>query len=144
MIVNEICEAGSGMKSTAGVSTSIVTALLQLLDVESAARFTCPALRVPFDMSRVSWILTANDLDRIPPHLLSRVRRVYAPMPSASDVADIVRRRLDGLEPELVEQAAGLVRDKWKKKSGAGSMTLRQVEALCERVRRAASGPVLH
>lgn len=144
MIINEICEAGGGMTSTKGFSTSIVTALLQLLDVESAARFTCPALRVPFDMSRVSWVLTANDLDRVPAHLLSRVRRVYAPMPSADDVADIVRRRLGDLDPDLADHAAGLVKDKWKKKSGAGSMTLRQVEALCERVRRAAEGPVLH
>lgn len=142
MIVNEICQAGGGMLSNGGQRTSIVTGLLQLLEVESAARFSCPALRVPFDLSRVSWILTANDIDRIPDTLLSRVRRVYAPMPSAEDVGAIVRRRLEGLDPELVEHAAGLVVDKWKKKRG--QMTLRQVEALCERVRRAAEGPRLH
>lgn len=143
LIVNEICQAGGGMLSTGGQRTSIVTALLQLLDVESAARFSCPALRVPFDLSRVSWILTANEIDRITDTLLSRVRRVYAPMPGPEDVGAIVRRRLEGLDPELVDHAAGLVSDKWKGKVG-GAMTLRQVETLCERIRRAAEGPRLH
>lgn len=143
-VVNELCEAGEGVMSTSGTRTSIVTALLQLLDLESAARFTCPALRIPFDLSRASWVLTANDIDKVPAHLLSRVRRVYAPMPDAEDVAEIVRKRLVDLEPDLANHAAEVVSRQWSRKSRSGSMTLRQVEALCSRVRRAAEAPQLH
>lgn len=143
-VVNELCEAGEGVMSTSGTRTSIVTALLQMLDLESAAKFTCPALRVPFDLSRASWVLTANDIDKVPAHLLSRVRRVYAPTPDAEDVAAIVRKRLVDLDPDLANHAAEVLADKWRKKSRSGSMTLRQVEALCSRVRRAAEAPQLH
>lgn len=73
MIVDEVDKAGE-MRSESGRSTSLTTALLPLLDTGTAQRFECPFHRLPFDMSRVVWIMTANDADRIPTPLRDRAR----------------------------------------------------------------------
>jgi hypothetical protein len=140
ILVNEICRAGSGMTSGKGARTSLSDALLALLDRGSSRRWRCPALRIDFDLSRVIWILTANRLDTIDPALLSRVRCVQVPKPTATHVAQIVRRRLADIDEELAGRAAGMIAANWENKS----LTLRHVEAECERVRRALTGPRLH
>jgi hypothetical protein len=140
VIVNELCRAGSGMTSAKGGNTSLSDALLALLDRGSCRRWRCPALRVDFDLSRVTWILTSNRIDTIDPALLSRVRTVQVPKPTAMQVAQIVRRKLVDLDDEIADQAADMIADAWTAKS----LTLRQVDAMCQRVRRSMTGPRLH
>jgi ATP-dependent Lon protease len=140
VIVNELCRAGSGMTSTKGGNTSLSDALLALLDRGSCRSWRCPALRVDFDLSRVSWILTANRIDMIDPALLSRVRLVHVPKPTAAHVAAIVRRKLGDLDEDLACHAAEMIAGAW----AAKSLSLRQVDAMCERVRRSLTGPRLH
>lgn len=140
IVLNEVDRIGGSLRSTSGMRTSLSDALLPLLDVASASRWTCPALRLPFDMSRVLWVLTSNGLDGIDPALLSRVRVFHVPRPSAEHVRSIVLTKLRDLDPELAEQSAEVIATAWSKRS----MTLRQVDAMCERVRRAATGPMLH
>jgi hypothetical protein len=140
VIVNEICRAGSGMNSSKGSRTSLSDALLALLDRGSCRRWRCPALRVDFDLSRVTWVLTSNRLDTIDAALLSRVRAVHVPKPTAAHVAAIVRRKLGDLDDEIADQAAEMVAEAWSMKT----LTLRQVDAMCERVRRSLTGPRLH
>lgn len=140
VVVNEICRAGSGMTSSQGSRTSLSDALLALLDRGSCQRWRCPALRLDFDLSRVTWILTANRSDTIDPALLSRVRTVQVPKPTPAQVAQIVRHKLGDLDDDLVDQATDRIAEAW-----AGRvMTLRQVDAMCTRVRRALTGPRLH
>ncbi len=140
MLLNEIDRIGGAARSTSGMRTSLSDALLPLLDGASASRWTCPALRLPFDMSRVLWVLTSNGLDGVDEALLSRVRVFRVPRPSAEHVRSIVLNRLMDLDPELAEQSAEVIAKAWSKRS----FTLRQVDAMCERVRRAATGPMLH
>lgn len=140
IIVNEICRAGSGMSSSKGSRTSLSDALLALLDRGSCHRWRCPALRVDFDLSRVTWLLTSNRLDTIDAALLSRVRVVNVPKPTAMQVAQIVRRKLADLDDEMAVHAADMIAEAW----AGRSMTLRQVDAMCERVRRSLTGPRLH
>jgi hypothetical protein len=140
VIVNEICRAGSGMTSAKGGHTSLSDALLALLDRGSCRRWRCPALRVDFDLSRVTWVLTSNRTDTVDPALLSRVRTVEVPKPTATHVAQIVRRKLIDLDEDLAGHAADVIAEAW----AAKSMTLRQVDAMCERVRRSLTGPRLH
>lgn len=140
IIVNEICRAGAGLSSSAGSRTSLSDALLALLDRGSCRRWRCPALRVDFDMSRVTWILTSNRLDTIDPALLSRVRTAQVPKPTASHVASMVQRKLADLDEDIAGQAADMIAEAW----AGRSMTLRQVDAMCERVRRSLTGPRLH
>lgn len=140
VIVNELCRAGSGMTSSKGSRTSLSDALLALLDRGSCRRWRCPALRVDFDLSRVTWVLTSNRIDTIDAALLSRVRAVQVPKPTATHVASIVRRKLDDLDDDIAGQAADMIAEAW----AAQSLTLRQVDAMCTRVRRAVTGPRLH
>lgn len=140
IIVNEICRAGSGMSSSKGSRTSLSDALLALLDRGSCRRWRCPALRLDFDLSRVTWVLTSNRIDMVDPALLSRVRTVQVPKPTATHVAQIVRRKLIDLDEDLAGHAADVIAEAW----AAKSLTLRQVDAMCERVRRSLTGPRLH
>lgn len=140
IIVNEICRAGAGLSSSAGSRTSLSDALLALLDRGSCRRWRCPALRVDFNLSRVTWILTSNRLDTIDPALLSRVRTVQVPKPTAAHVASIVRRKLVDLNEDIAGQAADMIAEVWVGRS----ITLRQVDAMCDRVRRSLTGPRLH
>jgi hypothetical protein len=106
VIVDEICKAAE-MRDTRGMSTSIVNALLPLLEPATAARWECPYFRLPFDMRRVNWLLTSNDLDRVPAVLKSRCRVIALPRMTLKDLegftrAEIARRGLDEAVIDLV------------------------------------------
>jgi len=51
----------------------VTPVLLDLLEAETARTFQDTFLRMPFDASRIICVLTANDVDGVPPALLSRV-----------------------------------------------------------------------
>ena len=73
MVVDEVDKAGTAY-STSGASTSLTTSLLQLLESSSARHFECPFYRIPFNLSRVCWIMTANEPADIPAPLRDRAR----------------------------------------------------------------------
>ncbi|SFL49120.1 ATPase family associated with various cellular activities (AAA) [Loktanella salsilacus] len=81
IIVDEICKSVS-MTSEKGRRMSLEDALLSLLEPATAAAWDCPFYRVSFDMSHISWILTANTTDGIPAPLLSRCRVINLPPPT--------------------------------------------------------------
>jgi len=58
-------------------------ALYQLLESETAKRFCDQScLQVKLDASRISWVVTANDLSAIPVPILSRLSIFHVPTPS--------------------------------------------------------------
>ena len=65
--------------------------LLTLLEPENASKAMDEYLLVPFDLSRIIWILTANDLEHIPAPILDRTLVLHIEPPEGERFADLVR-----------------------------------------------------
>ena len=84
------------------------SALLEVLDPEQNATFTDHYMNVPYDLSNVMFICTANSLDTIPEPLLNRMEVIQFPGYSPSDKFQIARKHL---LPRAME-AMGISEDK--------------------------------
>lgn len=90
----------------------VTPVLLDLLEAETARTFQDGFLRMPFDASRIICVLTANDLDAVPPALLSRVEVFNIRAPDLEQrlqiiLAEVQRlRRATGRRIELDIHAA--------------------------------------
>lgn len=71
VVVDEICKAQSGT-SDSGAHHAFSDSLLSFLEPATAAAWECPYFRTKFDMSHISWVLTANDISRVPEPLVNR------------------------------------------------------------------------
>ena len=128
IILNEIDKVGRGATSGSGTRTSMLDALLPLLERGTAKQFRCPASGLDHDLSRVNWILTANQVDHIDPVLRSRLEPIQVPALSRCDLdlyidlaipaedRDVVRHILEGLAP-------------------SAQLTLRHISRLADRLR---------
>jgi len=92
-------------------------ALLEVLDPEQNATFRDNYLAVPFDLSRVMFIGTANVLDQIPGPLRDRMEVIELPGYTEDEKVEIakrylIKRRLDatGLTPEQAEITEDAIR----------------------------------
>jgi ATP-dependent Lon protease len=109
MMLDEIDKLGSGVQGDPRA------ALLEVLDPEQNGTFRDNYLGVPFDLSRVVFIATANMLDTIPGPLRDRMEIISLSGYTASEKFEIARRYLlprqleaNGLKPEqaTVSEAA--------------------------------------
>lgn len=62
-----------------------------LLEIHSAQRFRDEALGFTLDASRVIWIATANEVEKLPPAILSRMRHFEIRKPTSEEMKGIVR-----------------------------------------------------
>jgi len=112
MMLDEIDKLGAGIHGDPG------SALLEVLDPEQNNTFRDNYLAVPFDLSRVVFITTANMLDTIPGPLRDRMEIISLTGYTAEEKLQIARRYLvrrqleaNGLQPDQIEIADDALRD---------------------------------
>jgi len=112
MMLDEIDKLGAGIQGDPGA------ALLEVLDPEQNNTFRDNYLAVPFDLSRVAFITTANMLDTIPSPLRDRMEIISLAGYTAHEKLEIahrylVRRQMEanGLKPGQAELADEAIRD---------------------------------
>ena len=112
MMLDEIDKLGAGIHGDPGA------ALLEVLDPEQNNTFRDNYLGVPFDLSRVVFITTANMLDTVPGPLRDRMEIISLSGYTADEKLEIAHRYLlrrqleaNGLKPGQVELGDDVLRD---------------------------------
>ena len=136
MMLDEVDKLGAGFHGDPS------SALLEVLDPAQNNTFRDNYLGVPYDLSRVIFITTANVLDTIPGPLRDRMEIIQLPGYTQEEKLEIARRYLvarqlkeNGLKPEqfeIVDPAlTAIIRD-YTREAGVRSLE-RQVGAVCRR-----------
>ena len=136
MMLDEIDKLGAGFHGDPS------SALLEVLDPAQNNTFRDNYLAVPYDLSRVLFITTANVLDTIPGPLRDRMELIPLPGYTQEEKLEIARRYLvarqlkeNGLKPGQFEMAdaalTAIIRD-YTREAGVRSLE-RQIGAVCRR-----------
>jgi len=120
-------------------------ALLEVLDHQQNAHFTDHYLDVPFDLSKVMFVATANNIEAIPAPLLDRLEVLYLSGYMLEEKAEIARRHLipraireAGLEeqpPTFTSPAIEKIINEHTREAGLRGLQ-RQVAAICRKSAR--------
>lgn len=121
------------------------SALLEVLDPEQNNTFTDHFLEVPFDLSKVMFITTANSIDTIPRPLLDRMEVVEVPGYTEEEKVRIAQKYLvpkkvkeHGLKKENIKISEKALRDLinyYTRESGVRNLE-REIANLCRKVAR--------
>src|SRR5579875_3777184 len=112
MMLDEIDKVGAGVQGDPSA------ALLEVLDPEQNSTFRDNYLGVPFDLSRIVFIATANVLDTIPGPLRDRMEIISLAGYTEEEKLEIARRYLvrrqleaNGLKPEQAEITEAAIKE---------------------------------
>ncbi|XP_056008966.1 lon protease homolog 2, peroxisomal-like [Ostrea edulis] len=118
-------------------------ALLEVLDPEQNNTFTDHYLNVPFDLSQVLFIATANNMSTIPPALLDRMEIIQIPGYTQEEKVTIAMQHLlpkqikeNGLTLEQIqipEETVKLIAAKYTREAGVRTLE-RRIGGVCRAV----------
>ncbi len=121
------------------------SAMLEVLDPEQHSSFRDHYLDLPFDLSRVLFICTANQAETIPPPLLDRMDTIQLSGYTEEEKLGIARRYLAPKQIEahglaakqitLTDEAIRLVISAYTREAGVRNLE-RQLAALCRKAAR--------
>jgi ATP-dependent Lon protease len=144
MMLDEIDKLGAGIQGDPGA------ALLEVLDPEQNNTFRDNYLGVPFDLSRVVFITTANMLDTIPGPLRDRMEIITLAGYTADEKMEIAHRYLvrrqteaNGLKPgqaEIDDEALREIIQNYTREAGVRSLERQIGQALRNAAVRIAEG----
>ncbi|RWR13810.1 AAA family ATPase [Paenirhodobacter populi] len=131
IVIIDECEKISRDQARAGNAHH---ALLSLMERLSAKRWRCPFTEMELDLSRVSWILTANDVELVAAPLRDRCRVIHAKAPSEKDIQSFIAARMSGQDERVIQAAS----------EACSGMSLRRVSRMIDAVIAAGGKPMLH
>ena len=137
ILLDEIDKLGRDVRGDPG------SALLEVLDPEQNGTFTDHYLNVPFDLSKVLFIATANDVSTIPAPLLDRMELIEVPGYSMHEKVQIAMRHLiakqmerHGITEEHIqfsEEAVKQILEGYTREAGVRQLD-REIAACCRYV----------
>ncbi|MEI9988669.1 MAG: endopeptidase La [Rhizomicrobium sp.] len=149
MMLDEIDKLGAGIQGDPSA------ALLEVLDPEQNGTFRDNYLAVPFDLSRVVFITTANVLDTVPGPLRDRMEIISLAGYTATEKFEIAKRYLvrrqmeaNGLkdgQAAITDAAIRAIIDRYTREAGVRSLERQIGKALrhaAVRVAEGADGPI--
>jgi ATP-dependent Lon protease len=137
-MLDEVDKLGAG-----GFHGDPASALLEVLDPEQNSTFRDNYLAVPFDLSSVMFICTANVLDTVPGPLRDRMEVIQLPGYTSAEKREIARRYLvprqlaaTGLTPEqcqVTDEALVAIIDDYTREAGVRNLE-REIGNVCRSV----------
>jgi hypothetical protein len=134
IVIDELEKGGGDVGTTGGLRVpGMHSSLLSLLEPSTAKRWRCPFYQVEFDLSEVSFIMTANGLNGIPAPLLSRLHVIKLGHLSADDLAHAARRqaREAGLPEDVQDSLDAAVRTLRRRRT----LSMRDVSRIVEKLK---------
>lgn len=139
LMIDEIDKMGTDFRGDPS------SAMLEVLDPEQNQSFRDHFLDLPFDLSHVMFITTANELERIPGPLRDRMEVIQLSGYTLEEKLEIAKRYLvprqierNGLTPARIaftDQALSLIIEGYTREAGVRNLE-REIGAVCRKVAR--------